>query len=242
MSFDPSKAPAQSEVQAAAMAIVMNPVVPRVERYSAPIPPQNLTMPVSKSSPNSEAAHKKADAARGSAVAEMLVKELLRQEIKLVKFLRNIADLGQQGRTGFRETLKKKQGDLKALLDFYQEDSFEYKATKAAHASATTRMSEIKVFSEAVDMGFEFSDDETYPMIIAAARLFKKGEAMDENSFGINGGKGPTRRRGRPATPFADKFKKFLADNVTEENHTEARDLFNTWMGLQNFGKTPAAE
>jgi hypothetical protein len=232
MSFESQATIDQDQDKAAALAqaaiVVANP----------PIATQNLFKPVSKGQIDTEAANKKADGNNGKAVATMLVKELLKQEIKLVLFLRNIADLGQEGRTQFRVVLKEKQGKLKELLAFHEKDSYQYVLVKQAHATATVRMSEIKVFSEACDIGFTFDESETYPAIIAAARMWKQGQASDEiNADGNLEMKGPTRRRGRPATPFADKFKKFLADNVTADNHAEAREFFNTWMALQNFGK-----
>lgn len=236
MSFDQSKEPSQSEVQAAAFAVVMAP----------PIAVQNLYKPVSAASIDTAAANKKADGAKGKAVAHNLIKELLKQEVSLVRYLRNIAELGQEGRTQFRTALKDNIGELKALLALGgakgpdDKESYEYKMIRQAHATATVRMSEIKVFSEACDIGFTFADGETYPCIISAARMFKQGIAAPGENGAVDG-VGPTRRRGRPATPFADKFKKFLADNVTEENHAEAREFFNTWIALQNFGKEPQA-
>ena len=232
MSFDPqtmeNAATDKQSALAAAAVVALNP----------PIATQNLYAPVSKSSINVEAANKKADGAKGKAVAEVLIKELYKQEIKLVRFLRNIADLGQEGRTQFRVTMKERAQELKNLLDGHDENSYEYKLIKQAHATNTVRMSEIKKFSEACDIGFTFDDSETYPTIISAARLWKQGVAADGERGAIDG-VGPTRRRGRPATPFADKFKKFLVDNINSENHKEASDLFATWIALQNFDKTP---
>jgi hypothetical protein len=231
MSFDAQKAQALEQ----ASVVMMAPIVPIVSRQM---------IPVGKPNPDTAAANKKADGAKGKALAEKLFNELLKQEVSMVRYLRNVAELGQEGRTEFRKALAEKGGVLKELLALNgctpeDRESFKYQSLRAAHASHTVRMSEFKVFSEACDMGFDFSDEESYPSIISAARLFKQGYA--DNGEG-NNAVGPTRRRGRPATPFADKFKKFLADNVTEENHAEAREFFNTWLALQNFGKeAPAA-
>lgn len=211
-----------------------------------PVVPQNLYKPVSKGQIDTAAANQKADGAKGKAVAHNLIKELLKQEVSLVRYLRNIADLGQEGRTQFRVALKAQIGELKALLALGgakpdDRESYEYKMIRQAHATATVRMSEIKVFSEACDIGFTFDDGETYPCIISAARMFKQGVAAPGEEGAING-VGPTRRRGRPATPMIDKLKKFLADNVTAENQGEAVEFLETWIKLQNVNKQPKAE
>lgn len=223
MSFDAAKAQALEQASAVMLA--------------PPIAVQSLHMPVQNGKPNSEAAHKKGDVAAGQALATLVIRKIGEQATGMRLYLKNISELSQKGREAFRVALKENIANQKAYLEGLSEESYEYQTLKAAINSATVRLSEFVTFSKAVDMGFAIDAEETYYSAIAGARQFKNAQASD----GIDN-KGPTRRRGRPATPFTDKFKKFLADNVSAENHEEARELFNTWMALQNFGmEAPAA-
>lgn len=223
MSFDADK----SHALAAAAEVMMSP----------PIAVQSLHMPVQDGKPNGEAAHKKGDAAAGSALATLVIRKIGEQATSMRLYLKNICDLSQKGREAFRVALQENIRNQKAFLSAMDPDSLEYHTLKKAINSATVRLSEFVTFSRAVDMGFAIDAEETYYSAIAGAREFKNAQAAD----GIDA-KGPTRRRGRPAAALTDKFKKFLVDNVNAENHKEAQEFFNTWMALQNFGKeAPAA-
>lgn len=236
MSFDPNVinsaglsqvTPEEQAQRDAAIAATANPLVPIVSRYAAPA---NDGIPVGKANPNTAKANQKADGAKGEALAVTVIKLVDSQAMGLARILKNICELSQEGRTKFRAFLKADLNWKKEQLANLDKDSGDYEIVRRTVNSANTRVSELIQFSTAVDRGYTFEDFKNYHTSISEARMFNEGSSD-------NGKAGPTRRRGRPATPFVDKFKKFLVDNVTADNHAEATEFFNQWMALQNFDK-----
>lgn len=228
MSFDPNVVnsaglsqvtPEEMKQREAAVAATANVIVPIVSRYAAPA---NTGVPIGKPNPSTEAANKKAGAAKGAALAERVIKIINEQAVSLTRVLKNICELTQEGRTEFRSFLKADLNWKKEQLSYLEEGTGDYEIFRRAVASANTRVSELIQFSIAVDRGFAFDEDKNFHSSISEARMFNEGSAD-------NGNTGPTRRRGRPATPTLDKLKKWLKDNVKPEEVSSVAEFVETW-------------
>lgn len=202
------------------------------------IQPPNVTNPIGKGPTNQKAANDKAMQAKGAAVAINLIKECERQAGSLKRFLVDIHGLTQSGRTSFRVEIKKSLDTMRATLKAL-EGTPEYDVMAPAVRSSVVRVSEAVTFSKAIDAGFDVDmDTESYHVLVTSARIFLNGQsaaAAESNNEGDPTATpvGPTRRRGRKATPILDKVKKFLKNNVKPEEMESVCEFLTAWVALQ---------
>lgn len=141
------------------------------------------------------------DIARGQAVAALLVKSVQEQGEKLKRFLMDIVNLSQAGRSGFRVAVSKHLRDIRKHVDATK-GTPEHAAYAAASRSAGVRLSEAVTFSKAVDAGFspDFNGIPYHSMIGAARTMLDSESAV-----------GPTQKRGRKAASPVDKAVAYIA-------------------------------
>lgn len=188
------------------------------------IPAPTIGLPVSKPNANSKKAADAAMKASGEAIADELIRTEAAHGARLMVYLTRLAQLSQAGRTGFRVTIKDRLDAERSNLQMLKgnpkqgipEDP-DYAIRAREVRSMTTRVSELVTFSKAVDQGFgpdNYAGADFY-RTIALARAYLTGDSA-----------GPTQKRGRPATPFLDKLKKFLSENAeTDKDLNDAAKL-----------------
>jgi hypothetical protein len=187
----------------------------------------NYMPPVGKPAADTEKANAKANEGLGEVLAIRFMDCVKEQSGTLRRFLSNIADGDAHYRKGFRVTLVRRLKDMRAYVKAVKGTPDEA-IYSASLRSAGVRVSEAVTFSKAVDAGFSPDMNQNYHALIAQSRVYlTKGEGV-----------GPTRRKGRPATPFLDKLKKFLTENAktTEQLH-QAAEFAETLAKLRD---TPA--
>ena len=139
--------------------------------------------------------------AKGQAVAELLIRSVQEQAGRLRRFLMDIADLTQAGRSGFRVAVTKHLRDIRKHVNAAK-GTPEYAAYAASGRSAGVRLSEAVTFSKAVDAGFSPEwEGMPYHTMIGAARTVLASESAV----------GPTVKRGRKAASPVDKAIAYLA-------------------------------
>lgn len=157
-----------------------------------------VSAPTDKAAFNQQA-HDRADIAKGQAVAELLIKGVQEQAGKLRRFLMDLVDLSQAGRSGFRVAVNQHLKEIRKHVNAVK-GTPEHAAYAAAGRSAGTRLSEAITFSKAVDAGFSPEWERMpYHAMIGAARIVLASESAV----------GPTQRRGRKAIPNVDKLVAF---------------------------------
>lgn len=142
-----------------------------------------------------------AEIARGQAVAALLVKAAQEHGNYLKRFLMDIVQLSQNGRSGFRVAVSKHLRDIRRHVNAVK-GTPEYAAYAAAARSAGVRLSEAVTFSKAVDAGFmpNFEGIPYHSMIGSARTMLASESAV-----------GPTQKRGRKATSAVDKAIAYIA-------------------------------
>lgn len=160
--------------------------------------------------------------AQGQALAEGIIKYAKGENESLRNFLKRIHDLTREGRIAFRATL---DAELSAMRANVQALGGTDEAKRQAR-SAGVRISEMRGFSKACDVGFPFGDysKEGYHAILGIARTF--GEAAASN--------GPSVKKGRPAKTWEEKLAKYCADSLnftTAEQYEEAAVLLRKLAG-----------
>lgn len=152
--------------------------------------------------------------AKGSAIASAMISELKQQAGALKRFLQEIYELDHAGRKAFRVAVSHFLKKMRATV-LTKEGTAEHSTFKKTAASAGARMSEAVSFSKACDAGYQPKDLNagSYHYQVSLAREFANAEAaaiqVDADGNVIEP-VGPTRRRGRKATPFIDKIKNLV--------------------------------
>lgn len=159
------------------------------------------------------AAVKSGSEAKGAAVASAMISEIKQQAGALKRFLIEIRDLDHAGRKSFRVAVQHFLKKMRATV-LTKEGTPEHGAYAATARSAAVRMSEAVSFSKACDAGYnpEDLDSGSYHYQVSLAREFLNAEAVAQTDAEGNVIEpvGPTRRRGRKATPFIDKVKNLV--------------------------------
>ena len=137
--------------------------------------------------------------ARGSAIAVSLFNLVKAQAGDMLRYLKDITDLNQAGRTEFRKVLEQKRREMRSTAKEFAGSPFE-DVTKRTGASAFVRISEALSFSKAVDAGFVPDFDTGYHWNIAEGRAFLESQSAT----------GPTMKRGRKAQTKVQKACAFL--------------------------------
>lgn len=139
--------------------------------------------------------------ARGQAIANLLIQSVQEQAGKLKRFLVDIAELDQAGRSGFRVAVGKHLKDIRRHVEAAK-GTPEHAAYAASARSAGVRLSEAVTFSKAVDTGWVPSfEGVPYHSMIGSARIMLASESAV----------GPTQKRGRKATSAVDKAIAYIA-------------------------------
>jgi len=181
-----------------------------------------IGLPDSKPNPDTAKANQKADAAKGEAVAATFIKFANDTATKGKRFLLDIEELGQAGRTAFRAAISAHLKTMREELK-QNEGTDAYILLKRAFGSTQARFSEAVTFSKACDTGFEFNFDDGYHEIIGTARVALQSESAA----------GPTQRRGRKAKPMLDKVKAFLLGlNATAADFGQIAEMALTLQKL----------
>lgn len=184
--------------------------------------------------------------AKGEAIASQMISEIKAQAGVLKRFLVEILHLDHAGRKAFRVAV---QHHLKAMRAHVltKENTPEHDTYAAAARSAGVRMSEAVTFSKACDSGYspENMDDGSYHYQVAQARVFLASQGTTEGQVDEDGNVitavGPTRRRGRKATPFIDKVKALvLKDKPSVEDMQLASELLIQMAELAKKAETKA--
>ncbi len=160
---------------------------------------QDLTKSISQAEFAATDAYK----AQGEAVATLLITEVQRQSVSLKKFLADLVPLLYEARRAFRTAIETHLNDMREYVKANPDDSVYAKA----FSSAQVRLSEAKVFSLALDAGFDPDMDQNYHTVIAQARVFRAAQASGEN-----GAVSAAAKRGRKPTPVIEKFRKWVED------------------------------
>lgn len=154
-----------------------------------------IGMPVNQNSgtADSKAAADSALVGKGEALADVFIARIKDQSGALKSFLKDLAELDQQGRKGFRVAITKHKKQVRAYVES-KKGTDEYEMYSRTASSAMVRLSEAVTFSKAVDMGMSVTDEllrqQTYHSLIAMARLYKSAKASD----GVDVS-GPTKRK-----------------------------------------------
>lgn len=184
-----------------------------------------IGLPDSKPNPDTQKANQKADAAKGEAVAVTFIKFAQDTAVKGKRFLMDIDELGQAGRTAFRTAIS---AHLKVMREELKqnEDTEAYELLKRAFNSTQARFSEAVTFSKACDVGFEFNFEDGYHDLIGTARVALQSESA-------NGPTVKTGKRGRKAKPLLDKVKAFLLSlNATADDFGQIAEMARTLQQL----------
>jgi hypothetical protein len=142
-----------------------------------------------------------APAAQGEALASLFLKEVQNQADIFKRFALDLVPLVYEARRAFRSALSKHLKEMRAHV----KASGDAPNFKKAMASAVVRVSEITTISHALDAGMKLNKKHPFHTMVAEARVFREAQASGENDAN-----GPTRRRGRKATPVLDKVKNYL--------------------------------
>lgn len=168
--------------------------------------------------------------AQGQALANVFLKEVQNQGNALMRFMKELCDLNQEGRRAFRVQL---QDMLKEQRKYVKEheDTPKHEFLKRTLNSATVRTSEAVKMSEAYDAGFHptwqkdsqgrdivLHDGEylKYFALVAAARLFLETTAS-----------GPTQKRGRKAKDNLTKVEEYIIKAGLSD---EELQLLQAWL------------
>jgi hypothetical protein len=181
-------------------------------RAAVPMPDSKVSKVVTiglvgQSNTDTKKANDSAAKALGTALADVLIADIERDDVRGKPWLVKIAELSHPGRVAFRSKLD-------AFWKGWTDEARQWKDTEqhalyvARNKAKAPRVSEARKFSEAIDAGYPFDPDMGYTETIAAARCFLQAEASmtPEGVTPVS----PTRRRGRPATPTREKAKNYL--------------------------------
>jgi len=156
-----------------------------------------------------------ADAAKGKAIASLLIKEIEAQAGKLKKFLVNLMELSQAGRTAFRTSVKEHMTALRAAQPDKESHPAEHEMYGKMLNSVGVRLSEAVSFSKAVDKGYMPDlESANYHALIVEARMVN---ASDVSA-------GPAEKRGRKAKDTLEKLQSYLL-KIPADERAAARDL-----------------
>lgn len=173
--------------------------------------------------------------AKGSALATTMIAEIKAQCGVLKRFLVNIRDLDHAGRKAFRVTVSAYLKKMRATVTT-MEDTPQHATYAATARSAGVRMSEAVTFSKACDVGYNPDMAEgSYHWHVSEARKFLAAEAAGQTDVDGNTVTpiGPTRRRGRQATPFIDKVKNLVTkESPSIESLKNAAEMLATMVQL----------
>jgi hypothetical protein len=148
--------------------------------------------------------------AQGAALAELFMKYVEENGNKLKSVLQSLTELSNVGRDQFRREVDMIR---KTRAEFVKEakGTDKHDFLKRVHQSAAVRLSEVSVFSKALDLGYTPDFNQTYHTIVSEARMFKDSKA----SSGAE-------TRGRKAKPDIDKAMEYLAKlSLTEEDRNK---------------------
>lgn len=168
--------------------------------------------------------------AQGQALANVFMKEVQNQGNRLMRFMKELCDLNQEGRRAFRVQLQNVLKEQRAYVKAHEEDA-KHEFLKRTLASSTVRTSEAVKMSEAFDAGFhpQFEKDSQgndvvlhdgeylkYHALIAAGRLFLETNAS-----------GPTQKRGRKAKDNLTKVEEYIVKAGLSD---EELQLLQAWI------------
>jgi hypothetical protein len=155
-----------------------------------------------------QSANESGAVAKGTALAEMILRDANARMLKGKAFLRNIADLDNPGRKAMRVAFTE-------YLAAFRDEAKQWKDTDQAPLFASRinvlgrQTSEYVAFSKACDMGWHEIDWTLgYPELMAAARCVRDATAnmLPDGVEGV----GPTVRRGRKAKTLDEKFSAYV--------------------------------
>jgi hypothetical protein len=159
--------------------------------------------------------------ANGDALATQFIKHVQDQARGMKRYLQNISELSQEGRSSFRSALIKHRAEMSAYVKASDNDD----VYRGAYNSAKARISEAIAFSSSIDDGFSPDWSQDYHTLISQGRWYRRGQA----SNGIDVAGPTTLTRGRKADPFLVKLQKFIerAKPTDEELKAAALALSN---------------
>lgn len=150
----------------------------------------------------------------GRALAETAIAEARHQGSAWGRVYRSMLQLEAEGRAGFRSEIaahqKAMQGHVKAAS--VDGPNKVYETTKR---SAMVRLSELTTISKALDAGGDFEPDWPFHYAVGQARTLLNSLSMGST-------------KGRKATPWMDKVKKYLTDNVPEGEWSQCLEMVET--------------
>lgn len=158
-----------------------------------------------------------AETQRGEALAETAIKEARGQATAWLRIYHDMLKLTAEGRTGFRKITAKHAKDMREHVKAANDDPSYDKARR----SALTRLSELNTISKAIDNGGVFDKDWPFHYAVGYARTVMDSE-------------GKADKRGRPAKPWMDKLKDFIAKNVPKGELDKAAELIETIAQLSH--------
>jgi hypothetical protein len=160
-------------------------------------------------------------AAKGKALADMVIAEARHQGTIWHRFYKDLIGLEAEGRKAFRSEINK---HTRAMTEHVKANSDDPKNTNpvwaGARRSAITRLSELTTISNALDTGVEMEESWPFHFAVAHAREVLRSQGVGS-------------KKGRPAKPWLDKLKDFISKNVPPEEMDKAEELIQTMKVLQ---------
>lgn len=159
--------------------------------------------------------------AKGKALADLAIAEARGQGSTWGNFYRSMLELESEGRKAFRSAIAAHQKAMQQHVNDNKIDGVEDPRFATAKRSGMVRLSELTTISKALDAGVEFEKEWPFHFAVGHART-----ALRAQSAGST--------KGRKATPWMDKVKKYLADNVPEGEWEQCLDLVNTMAAVNS--------
>lgn len=163
-----------------------------------------------------------AETQRGEALAETAIHEARGQANAWARIYHDMLKLTAEGRTGFRKITAKHAKEMREHVKAGGDTD----ALKRTRNSALVRLSELNTISKAIDNGAVFDKEWPFHYAVGHARASLESD-------------GKADKRGRPAKPWLDKLKEFVAKNVpVTELHTAA-ELLETMAAVAPKADAP---